>query len=567
MTHIHDDHVDGVRVLKDTGYTIDQAYQPSAIRYETGKDGRVKRAVLGAYFEALSDHGIEPNEINQLTEGDPILEEEDTTLTALSPPATAKTVETTSQTSGHWCTLKPEKANGNGVVCKFEGPNGVSGLFMGDVGDESAHNAESWLVEQHDESDSDVDLNTNILFLGHHGSKNSTGEKFLNEVDPAHVVISSGLDNNYTSKNQYDGHPHDETLKRLHEREIDVHWTAVHGTVDTTVEEENITLDHDTTIETTDAADIAALKYYGQENDLDQEALAEIEEITRSELPEETPEWVNEVSLVTEQSTIDPEKIEELHELETERKDLKAEKYQLEETRDELHETKTDLEQEYETDTGLTERLTGAVGSLWDGKTTGDGMSQKDTTVDHREEEPDPTEDEGHDRPSTDADTHPSEAEADPQDGDAEQSDDIDATIAAYEQRNAVLRAEVTELTEQVEDLMAHVGTLEQEISSPGLLDRLTAAISSDTGDTQPTEIRRARFSETASSLADTDTETTTEETESTDQEHAKTTREKETTQEQAQPTAHTSDQTRSTSTHQEQDSSRDRSDESGFSL
>lgn len=309
VTHIHDDHVDGVRVLKDTGYTIDQAYQPSASRYETGKDSQVKRAVLGAYFEALSDHGIEPNEINQLTEGDPILEEEDATLTALSPPATAETVETTSQTSGHWCTFKPEEANGNGVVCKFEGPNGVSGLFMGDVGDESAHNAESWLVEQHDKSDSDVDLNTDILFLGHHGSKNSTGETFLNEVDPAHVVISSGLDNNYTSKNQYDGHPHDETLKRLHEREIDVHWTAIHGTIDTAIEEENITLDHETTIETTDAADIAVLKYYGQENDLDQEALAETEEITRSELPEETPEWVNEVSFVTEQSTIDPEKL------------------------------------------------------------------------------------------------------------------------------------------------------------------------------------------------------------------------------------------------------------------
>ncbi len=39
VTHIHGDHVDGVRVLKDAGYTIDQAYQPNATQYDVGKNG------------------------------------------------------------------------------------------------------------------------------------------------------------------------------------------------------------------------------------------------------------------------------------------------------------------------------------------------------------------------------------------------------------------------------------------------------------------------------------------------------------------------------------------------
>lgn len=214
----------------------------------------------------------------------------------------------------------------------------------------------------------------------------------------------------------------------------------------------------------------------------------------------------------------------------------------------------------------MTDRLIGAVGSLWGAEDAGDTSMQADTTADNQAEEPESTEEEGHDRLSADPDTHPSETETDPPDGDPDQEQEaIDATITAYERQNTALRVEVTELTEQVKDLTAQVDTLEQEIAKPGLLDRVTAAFGSDTGDTQPTELRRARFSETAASLADT--EAKTEETESTAKEQAEPTRAKEVTQEQAQPTANTSDQTRSASTHREQDSSTDRSNDRGFSL
>lgn len=293
-THLHKDHIAGLRHLNDAGYSIDQAYQPRADRYDTDIDGGVKTDVLNEYIGNLSSQGIEIEDINYLTIGDEILQEEDATLTALSPPETDEEIETTSQSSGYDCLFKPEEANANGTVCKFEGPDGVSALFMGDVGDESAHNAESWLVDQHNDPDSDVDLDADILFIGHHGSNKSSDEKFLDAVDPEDVVISSSSNNNYTSENHHDGHPHDETLKRLHEHEIDVHWTAVHGTTSITVEDGTVTLDYDTNLETTAAADIGALKYYARAHNFDQ--LSTIDTIAPEHLPEETPDWITDAA-------------------------------------------------------------------------------------------------------------------------------------------------------------------------------------------------------------------------------------------------------------------------------
>jgi len=53
-----------------------------------------------------------------------------------------------------------------------------------------------------------ADLKSDILQVGHHGSKGSTGEEFLAAVAPQIAVIQAGLNNRY-------GHPHQETLGRL----------------------------------------------------------------------------------------------------------------------------------------------------------------------------------------------------------------------------------------------------------------------------------------------------------------------------------------------------------------
>lgn len=62
------------------------------------------------------------------------------------------------------------------------------------------------------------------LKVGHHGSKTSGGEAFLDRLKPAVAVISSGEGNRY-------GHPAPETLERLHERGVRVYDTKETGAV------------------------------------------------------------------------------------------------------------------------------------------------------------------------------------------------------------------------------------------------------------------------------------------------------------------------------------------------
>lgn len=47
-----------------------------------------------------------------------------------------------------------------------------------------------------------------VLKAGHHGSKGSSGEKFLQALSPSFCIISAGVNNRY-------GHPHQETCERL----------------------------------------------------------------------------------------------------------------------------------------------------------------------------------------------------------------------------------------------------------------------------------------------------------------------------------------------------------------
>ena len=54
-----------------------------------------------------------------------------------------------------------------------------------------------------------------VLKVAHHGSRNSTSERFLQSVQPAFAIISAGEQNRY-------GHPHQETLVRLKERGIKI---------------------------------------------------------------------------------------------------------------------------------------------------------------------------------------------------------------------------------------------------------------------------------------------------------------------------------------------------------
>lgn len=67
-------------------------------------------------------------------------------------------------------------------------------------------------------------LDSEVLKLGHHGSKTSTGAEFLAMVTPIYAVVSAGKDNSY-------GHPHAEVVERTLTAGAQILNTADVGTI------------------------------------------------------------------------------------------------------------------------------------------------------------------------------------------------------------------------------------------------------------------------------------------------------------------------------------------------
>lgn len=87
--------------------------------------------------------------------------------------------------------------NEGSLVCRVD-LGSVSFLFTGDAGEES-----EWAMVT-----SGLNLDADVLKVGHHGSVGASSERFLQAVTPDYAVISVGADNSY-------GHPAEEALSRL----------------------------------------------------------------------------------------------------------------------------------------------------------------------------------------------------------------------------------------------------------------------------------------------------------------------------------------------------------------
>lgn len=68
------------------------------------------------------------------------------------------------------------------------------------------------------------DMSADILKVGHHGSKTSTCNEWLDAVNPTYAVISCGADNDY-------GHPHQTTLDKLDQAGVQYYRTDLVGSV------------------------------------------------------------------------------------------------------------------------------------------------------------------------------------------------------------------------------------------------------------------------------------------------------------------------------------------------
>lgn len=68
------------------------------------------------------------------------------------------------------------------------------------------------------------ELQSDVLKLGHHGSKTSSSLKFLETVEPELAIVSAGCDNRY-------GHPHGEVVDRVEGLGIAIMGTCIHDTI------------------------------------------------------------------------------------------------------------------------------------------------------------------------------------------------------------------------------------------------------------------------------------------------------------------------------------------------
>lgn len=99
-------------------------------------------------------------------------------------------------------------------ICIMAENKGKRILFTGDA---------SSSVEERLQNDG-IDLNCDILKIGHHGSSSSTSENFLSATSPDYAIISCGENNIY-------GHPHKLLLERLTTHKSDIYRTDKSGDI------------------------------------------------------------------------------------------------------------------------------------------------------------------------------------------------------------------------------------------------------------------------------------------------------------------------------------------------
>lgn len=190
VTHLHTDHFDGIASLAREGMVEKIAlYEGYRIQEE----------------EVLAVTGMKRENLVYVHEGMTLKLDSKTSLQILGPPARSREEYKKNL-------MDSEDENKNSLVLMAEIGGGKI-LLTGDI----ARDGEGSLMND------SRDLGADVLKVSHHGSKSSSGEGFLNRVNPEFAVIQVG-------RNYY-GHPSREVLERLEQRKIPVFRTDYHGAV------------------------------------------------------------------------------------------------------------------------------------------------------------------------------------------------------------------------------------------------------------------------------------------------------------------------------------------------
>lgn len=184
-SHGHMDHIGGLRTVLDK------------VKVESLVVADAPDIELKELTNKANDIGIP---VIHMKEGDILYEEEGLTLKALYP------------LKEEWLMPRDSVTNANelSLVVRLDYGD-FSALFTGDIGIET----EKRLL------DDNVDIRCDLIKVAHHGSKYSSDEDFLDEVNPNMAIISVG-------RNTY-GHPNPETLDRFLTQETNVFQTNENG--------------------------------------------------------------------------------------------------------------------------------------------------------------------------------------------------------------------------------------------------------------------------------------------------------------------------------------------------
>ncbi len=194
VTHLHTDHFQGIRELSnemDTGRLI--TYEGNSVNPD----------------ELTSGSGIDVGQIDYVGKGDRYNIEKDVYMDILYPDKKDQDVHTGDSGS-------EVDENDNTLFMKLHYKD-ISVLITGDLDEDG----ERLIISEY-EAPGKI-LGSTILKVGHHGSKYSTSDEFLEYVDPEVSVIQVG-------KNNY-GHPTPEVIEKLKEKDIMLYRNDIDGAI------------------------------------------------------------------------------------------------------------------------------------------------------------------------------------------------------------------------------------------------------------------------------------------------------------------------------------------------